>query len=48
MLKVQLDYCFDPRGPWLWLGLIMLLSSIAALWPARQATRMTPRSSLSY
>ncbi|NOT85072.1 MAG: ABC transporter permease [Methylococcaceae bacterium] len=48
MFGMQLDFTFSLVSVWLWLGLILLLVLIAAYWPARYATRIAVRESLSY
>ncbi len=48
MLGIQLDFSFSVMAVWIWLGLVSLLVLIAAYFPARQATRVVVRSSLSY
>ena len=48
MLGIQLDFTFSQLAVWLWLGLVILLVLLASYWPARHATRIVVRSSLSY
>lgn len=48
MLKIQLDYEFDARAVFIWLALVLALALIAAYGPARSATRISVRESLSY
>jgi putative ABC transport system permease protein len=48
MLGIQLDFAFSWLAIWLWLGLVSLLVLLAAYFPARQATQVVIRSSLSY
>jgi putative ABC transport system permease protein len=48
MLGIQLDFTFSMIAVWIWLGLVSLLVLLAAYFPARHATRIVVRSSLSY
>ena len=48
ILTVPLDYSFAVKGLILWLGVVILLSSIASLMPARNAVRLTVRDVLAY
>ena len=48
MLGIQLDFSFSFAAVWIWLGLISVLVQIAAYFPARNATLLVVRSSLSY
>ncbi|ESS72800.1 hypothetical protein MGMO_45c00320 [Methyloglobulus morosus KoM1] len=48
MLGIQLDFTFSSLAVWIWLGLVNLLVFLASYWPARHATRIVVRSSLSY
>ncbi|MDT8407290.1 MAG: ABC transporter permease [Methylococcales bacterium] len=41
VLGVELDFAFNPLAPWYWLGLVLLVASLAAYGPARQATHLT-------
>ncbi len=38
----------DPLGFWLWLGIVLALSALASLLPARSASRLTIREVLAY
>ncbi len=48
MLEIDLDYAFNWTAVFIWLISILLISVLAALWPARQATRISVRESLAY
>lgn len=43
-----MDFKFSPVGPWLWLGIVLVLSTIASWFPAHQATQVSVRESLAY
>lgn len=48
MLSIELDFAFSWLAVWLWLALVSVLVLLAAYFPARHATRIVVRSSLSY
>ena len=48
MLGIQLDFSFAFLAVWLWLGLVIVLVLLASYLPARHATRIVVRDSLSY
>ncbi|MEZ4594158.1 MAG: FtsX-like permease family protein [Chloroflexota bacterium] len=48
MLEIDLDYAFNGTAVFIWLISIILISVLAAIWPARQATRISVRESLAY
>ena len=48
MLGIQLDFTFSLIAVWIWLGLVSVLVLLASYLPARHATRIAVRSSLSY
>lgn len=48
MLGIQLDFTFSLIAVWIWLGLVSILVLLASYFPARHATRIAVRSSLSY
>lgn len=48
MLGIQLDFTFSFVAVWIWLGLVSILVLMASYFPARRATRIAVRSSLSY
>ncbi|MGB9359022.1 MAG: FtsX-like permease family protein, partial [Acidimicrobiia bacterium] len=39
---------FTPQGMIIWLGVVMALTALASLWPARNAARLTIREVLAY
>ncbi len=43
-----LDYTFAFLSPLYWMVIVLIVSSLASLWPARSATRLTVRDTLSY
>jgi putative ABC transport system permease protein len=43
-----LDFTFTWQGLVLWLGLVLVLSSLASVLPARNAVRLTIREVLAY
>ena len=48
ILTVPLDYVFSPNGLIIWLVLVIVLSTIASILPARNAVRLTVRDVLAY
>jgi putative ABC transport system permease protein len=48
MLGIQLDFTFSIVAVWIWLGLVSVLVILASYWPARHATQIAVRTSLSY
>jgi putative ABC transport system permease protein len=48
MLELDLDFAFSWTAVLVWLAAILLISTLAALFPARQATRISVRESLAY
>jgi len=48
MLGIELDFSFSFISVWIWLSLVIVMVMLAAYFPARQATRIVVRSSLSY
>jgi putative ABC transport system permease protein len=48
MLGIELDFTFSMIAVWIWLGLVSVLVLLASYFPARHATRIVVRSSLSY
>ncbi|MBK7894273.1 MAG: FtsX-like permease family protein [Anaerolineaceae bacterium] len=48
MLEIDLDFAFNWTAVLIWLISIILISVLAAIWPARQATRISVRESLAY
>jgi putative ABC transport system permease protein len=47
-LQVPLSYVFSTNGALLWLGIVLVLSALASLLPARSASRLTVREVLAY
>jgi putative ABC transport system permease protein len=48
VMGVPLTYTFSLPGLWLWLGVVILLSVLASVIPARNASRLTVREVLAY
>jgi putative ABC transport system permease protein len=48
MLDVNLDYAYSYEAVMIWLGTVLLISALASLLPARNATRISVRESLAY
>jgi putative ABC transport system permease protein len=48
MFQTDLDFYFDYRAAFLWLGIVLLVSLLAAVIPARNAARIVIRESLAY
>ena len=48
VFQFPLDFNFSLFGLIIWLIIIVVLSALASLWPALQATRVSVRESLSY
>jgi putative ABC transport system permease protein len=46
--KLPLSYIYDWRAPFLWLTIVILVSALASLWPARNAAHITVREALAY
>jgi putative ABC transport system permease protein len=44
----SMDLTFTPQGVFIWLGVVVILSIIASLLPARNAARLTIREVLAY
>jgi putative ABC transport system permease protein len=42
------DFVYSVNGLLLWLAIVILLSALASLWPALQATRVSVREALAY
>jgi putative ABC transport system permease protein len=42
------DFVYSVNGLFLWLATVILLSALASLWPALQATRVSVREALAY
>jgi putative ABC transport system permease protein len=48
MLGMPLIFKFSLTGVWVWMALVILLSALASLVPARNASRLTVREILAY
>ena len=48
LLQRPLDYVFNWESVGIWLGLIVVISALASLWPAINAGRLTIRDALTY
>lgn len=48
IFETPISIIFTPLGYFIWLGLVILLSSLASVLPARNAARLTIREVLSY
>lgn len=48
VLNSTLAYQFSFRGPLIWLAIITILAILASIFPARRASRVSVRESLSY
>ena len=46
--KLPLSYVFDLRAPFIWFGIVVVVSGLASYWPARTAANLTVRETLSY
>ena len=47
-VQVPLDFAFSPVGLLIWLVLVVILSLVASVLPARSAWRLTVRDVLAY
>jgi putative ABC transport system permease protein len=48
ILNMPLDYQYNTQAMFIWLGVILVISVIASILPARSATRVSVRDSLAY
>ncbi len=48
MLQTPLDQVYSTEGALLWLVLVVVISTLASYWPARNAARLTVRQVLAY
>ena len=48
LMGAPLDFRYPPGGCVVWLATVVLLSVLASLWPALQATRISVREALAY
>jgi putative ABC transport system permease protein len=44
----RIESAFTPQGMVIWLGVVVALTALASLWPARNAARLTIREVLAY
>jgi putative ABC transport system permease protein len=44
----QIAVAVTPQGMFIWLGLVLGLTTLASVWPARNAARLTIREVLAY
>ena len=47
-LKVPLSYVFPAKGIFIWLGAVVVLSTLASFLPARHAVQLSVREALAY
>ena len=48
MLRMDLDFYYNWMAALAWLGAVIVLAILASIWPARTATKISVRQSLSY
>lgn len=48
ILNMPLDYAYNVQAMFLWLGIVVVISILASVLPARNATRVSVRDSLAY
>ena len=48
MFDVALDYQYNTQAVFIWLGLVIVISILASVMPARNATTISVRESLAY
>jgi putative ABC transport system permease protein len=48
LFSLPFDFVFSLGGVGLWLGIVVVLSALASLWPALRATRVSVREALAY
>jgi putative ABC transport system permease protein len=48
LFDASLDYQYNVSAMWLWLAIILVISVLASVLPARSATRISVRESLAY
>lgn len=48
ILQAELNYTFSTGGTIIWLVVALVLSALASVWPARNASRITVREVLAY
>jgi putative ABC transport system permease protein len=48
LFSLPFDFVYSISGVGLWLGIVVVLSALASLWPALRATRVSVREALAY
>jgi putative ABC transport system permease protein len=48
LFSLPFDFVFSLSGVGLWLGIVVVLSVLAGLWPALRATKVSVREALAY
>ncbi len=48
LMQMPLDFSYSTGGMMLWLGIVVVFSALASLWPALRATRVSVREALAY
>lgn len=48
LMNVPIMYIFSVQGLFIWLGVVVMLSALASLLPARNTIRLTVRDVLAY
>jgi putative ABC transport system permease protein len=48
LMHIPFEFVYSTSGMLLWLAIVIVLSALASLWPARQATRVSVREALAY
>jgi putative ABC transport system permease protein len=48
LFKSQLDYAFNIQAVFVWLATILVIAALASIVPARNATKINVRQSLTY
>ncbi|MBN1812468.1 MAG: ABC transporter permease [Anaerolineae bacterium] len=48
LFSLPFDFVYSINGVGLWLGIVVVLSALASLWPALRATRVSVREALAY
>jgi putative ABC transport system permease protein len=48
LIRIPLEFTYSVDGVGFWLLVVIVLSALASLWPALQATRVSVRESLAY
>jgi putative ABC transport system permease protein len=48
VFEVPLDFSYPISGMLLWLAIVVVLSALASMWPALNATRVSVREALAY